>query len=389
VKPFPTLLAIALAAAFAGCDPDPVEVELLAYDQASDTYTFQAVTLETIEDLGELSGRATSVIGGAAFTYNLGTGIMKWDDAGNPVAFAAVEADGVLVPEDFDSLAMVSTYYGLELSLLFFEKIGMPRGTLVHLDTYYWPRFKTIYADGESEIISDNAYYMYLSQDERAFFVFPFEQFQWIPMSINSGIMTHEFSHAVFDQVVDEPNRALIPNMEPASRNFLYGLNEGWADYIAVARTGDPDFMSHTSPKGVFGIQCNSAGWVELVRDAAIVYHYNVGIDTEARTVPIDEFCPYDIGSFVASTMYGVARQLDGYDHADYDAVPSREAQERVAAWFYRAMEELGQTMALDFELWDLFGLMAALAPSEADRVEYCDTLSERYYIYYAAVEGC
>jgi hypothetical protein len=126
-----------------------------------------------------------------------------------------------------------------------------------------------------------------------------------------------------------------------------------------------------------------------LVRDASLIYYYTTGIDGEARNVPIDEFCPYDIGGFVASTMYGVARQLDGYDHADYEAVPSREAQERVAAWLYQTLEELGQTLALDFELWDLFGLMADLAPSEADRLELCDTLSERYYFYYSAVEGC
>lgn len=389
MKTLTPALAVVFVAVLSGCDPDPVRIELLAYDEASDAYTFQSVTLETIDDVGELRGRATKMIGGAAFTYNLGTGIMKWDDAGGSVAFAAVDVDGVLVPEDFDSLAMASIYHGLELSLLFFEKIGMPRDKLVQLDTYYWPRFKTIYSDGETEIVADNAYYMYMSKNERAFFVFPFEQFQWIPMSINSGIMTHEFSHAVFDELVDEPNRQLIVNMEPASRNFLYGLNEGWADYMAAARTGDPDFMSHTSPKGVFGIQCNSEGWVELVRDASVITYYNAGIDAEARNMAVDEFCPYDIGVFFASTMYGLARQLEGYEHNDYYAVPSREAQERVAVWLYGTMDELGQTLALDFELWDLFSLMVARAASEEDRAELCDTLSARFYMYYPAVEGC
>jgi hypothetical protein len=389
MRVFAPILALLLFSTLAGCDPDPVKVELLAYDAASDSYTFQTVTLETIDDVGELDGRATSLIGGAAFTYDLRDGVLTWDSAGYPAAFGAVEVDGVLIPEDFDSLAMVSIYYGIELSLLFFEDMGLPRGALVHPETYYWPRFKTIYQDGETEIVTDNAYFMYMSKKDRAFFVFPFEQFQWIPMSMNSGILTHEFSHAVFDQLVDEPNRAVIAQMETASRNFLYGLNEGWADYIAAARTGDPDFMSHTAPQGIFGIQCNSDKWAEMVRNVAAIHPYDAEIDAEARAMAVDEFCPYDVGLFFASTMYGLARALDGHVHNDYHAVPTREAQERVARWLYATMDGLGQTLALDFELWDLFGLMVELADSGEERALLCETLAARYFMHYSAVEGC
>jgi len=372
-----------------GCDPDPAKVELLAYDEATDAYAFEAVTLETIEDIGEMTGRATSIIGAAEFTYDLRTGVMKWDEPGRPVAFAAVEVDGVLVPEDFDSLAMASIYYGIELSLLFYERIGMPRDLLVHLDTYYWPRFKTIYTDGETEIVTDNAYYMYLSKKQRAFFVFPFEQFEWIPMSMNSGIMTHEFSHAVFDELVDEPNRDLFAQMTPSSRNFLYGLNEGWADFMAASRTGDPDFMSHTSPKGIFGIQCNSASWIELIRDVSIVYYYSSMVDNAARTVPVEDFCPYDVGLFFASTMYGVARAIDGHLHNELEYTPTRDSQERVARWLYATMGGLGKSLPIDFELWDVFGEMAAQAATDEERSLLCGVLSQRYALYFDQVEGC
>lgn len=383
-----SILAVALLL-LAGCDPDPVRVELLAYDEATDAYDFQTVTLETIDDLNELDGRATSLIGGAAFTYDLRDGYLEWDDTGHPAAFAAIEVDGVLIPEDFDSLAMVSIYYNIELSLLFFERIGMPRDFLVHLETYYWPRFKTINVDGTTEMAVDNAYYMYMTRNQRAFFVFPFEQFQWIPMSMNSGIMTHEFSHAVFDELVDEPNRELIAQMNAPSVNFLYGLNEGWADYMAAARTGDPDFIGHTTPPNVFGIQCNSEAWVELVRNVAKVYYYNESIDSEARSTPAADYCPYDVGLFFASTMYGLARVLDGHPHSAYLSPPSREAQERVASWLYTAMGDLGSTLALDFELWDLFSALVARAGNEAERAALCETLSFRYNMHYAAVEGC
>jgi hypothetical protein len=382
--------SILLAVLALGCDPDPVEVELLAYDQPLDSYTFQTVTLSTIDDVERLEGRATTMIGGAAFTFDLRSGYLKWDDAGDSVAFDAIDVDGVLIPADFDSLAMVSIYYGLELSLEFFEKVGMPRGQLEQLDTYYWPDFETIYQDGESEVIADNAYYMYLNDKRRAFFVFPYDQFQWIPMSINSGIMTHEFSHAVFDSVVDDPNRGLFAGMDSAAVNFLYSLNEGIADYTAAARTGDPDFMSHTTPKGIFAIQCNSeVGWSELVRDVSMIYNYHLGMDGSAREVATDEFCPYDIGLFFASTMYGIARAIEGSAHNDFYAVPSRESQERVARWLYGAMTDLGQSLEIDFELWDMFGLLVGRIESEEDRATVCDVLLSRYFMHFSEVEGC
>jgi hypothetical protein len=193
----------------------------------------------------------------------------------------------------------------------------------------------------------------------------------------------------VFDQLVNTPNRAVTAQMAPASANFLYSLNEGWADYMAAARTGDPDFMSHTAPKGVFGVQCNSDGWVELVRDVAIAYYYNLGYDAEARSTDPAEYCPYDIGLVFASTMYGLARALEGLPNADYDAVPTRAATERVARWLYAAMADLGQTLTNDFELWDMFSLIVAHAETEQERQIACELIEDRYATYFAQVEGC
>ena len=49
---------------------------------------------------------------------------------------AALGWTGALVPEDFDSLAMVSIYYQIERSLLFFEDEGLDSERLVHMETF-------------------------------------------------------------------------------------------------------------------------------------------------------------------------------------------------------------------------------------------------------------
>ena len=48
----------------------------------------------------------------------------------------------------------------------------------------------------------DNAFYMRVTNDEQAFFIINHQLFQWIPMSLNGGIITHEYTHYVFDTFV-------------------------------------------------------------------------------------------------------------------------------------------------------------------------------------------
>jgi hypothetical protein len=234
--------------------------------------------------------------------------------------------------------------------------------------------------------MSDNAFYMFISDGERSFFVFPYEQFQWLPMSMNSGIMTHEYTHAVFDALVNDPGRGLV--LSGPAANFLMGLNEGAADNMAVARTGDPDFMSHTVPKGVFAVQCNSSSWKEIVRDASIPWNYTVGFDTAARTIAPGVFCPYDIGAFVSALMWSTAASMDdGY--AGQGDVPSTESRSRTARWMLDALDALGQSLQDDFELYDFFSLLVSAIDDPEGREAFCGLLEERYAMYFPEVQGC
>lgn len=385
-------LALALLAgglAALSCDPGTVSVEILDYDSERDAYAFRVVGIETLENVSRLEGRATKLVGDAEIRLDYQTNLLKWVDPGYRVAFGAVRADGVLVPEDFDSLAMVSIYYQIERSLLAFEELGLDASRLVPMETYYWPRFTIVDSDGEKTVMEDNAFYMYATRNDRGFYVFPYEQFGWLPLSMNGGVMTHEFSHAVFDALVTVPHRAWIDagGLSRAAANFLYGLNEGFADTIAVARLGDPDYMGHSIAGNTFSSPCNGAV-SDVVRDASRAINYSEGMDDDARTVAENAFCPYAIGAFVSSLMYETAQVIDGIP-LDGDGIPSAASRTEVAAAFLRALDLVGQGLAGDFELSDFFDLFAGELPAGPSRAAACAALSERYAMYYGGIESC
>jgi hypothetical protein len=371
------------------CDPGTVSVELLDYDSDEDAYAFRVVDIETLDDVNRLEGRATSLVGDAELELNYQTNLLKWTEPGYHVAFGAVTSGGVLVPEDFDSLAMVSIYYHLERSLLYFEDIGFDSKRLVPMKTYYWPKFTVIDTGGAREIQADNAFYLYATKKERGFYVFPYSEFGWLPLSMNGGVMTHEFAHAVYDALVTVPNREWIDagGLSLAASNFVYALNEGVADTIAVARLGDPDYMSHSIAAGTYVSSCNGS-IDDVVRNASLASDYTEAMDDAARTTAQDAFCPYEIGAFVSSLMYETERRLDGLGDTDMEP-PSIDSRERVSEALVRALDQLGQSLSSNVELWDFFDLFVAALGDGAPPIAACEVLSEYYTMYYGQIEGC
>ncbi len=380
---------LAVMIALAGCRQEgEVSVRLPAYDPLADDYKLTDVEITTLDDLDRLDGQTTTLVGGAQIVLDYQKNEIDWKEAGAYVAFGGIKSDGVLIPEDFDSLAMASAYYGLELSMLFFEDIGMPRDLLVHMETYYWPDLKIIEADGEEIDMRDNAFYMYIAQNDRGFYIFPYEDFQWLPLSMNAGVMTHEYTHAVFDALVHDPNRGVaLAAMTISGANFLYGLNEGCADSMAVARTGDPDYMEHSIEKEVYVVQCNTA-IREIVRDASEEWYYSPAIDSAARLQPAADFCPYDVGAFFASLLYSLARDIDDAGPGP-DDIPSVEARLEVATTLFGALDDLGLSLKTDFELYDMFSLLIARLSTQAKKDAFCALLESRYAMHYDLVEGC
>jgi hypothetical protein len=377
---FPILLFVTTS-----CEPDEIVMNLFVYDVDSDTYDFKNVPIETLNDVNRLEGEATTLLGGVEMEINFEDDYIKWLESPHSVAFSAFDSGDVLIPEDYDSLAMASIYYNVEKTIAFFEAIGLPQEEIGYLPTYYLAEITIIDYDGEESTMVDNAFYMSVSSNEKGIFIVPFFNLQWVPMPLNSGILTHEYTHAVYDVVVKEA--LTYQSISESGLNFLYGINEGCADYMAVARTGDANFMRHSTSQDTLITTCNDPDAPKPVeRDASRVILYSDAIAAPARDLPFEEFCPYDIGSFWASLLYGIAGEIDPLNASH----PSDEARYKVATWLMEALVDLGnETLEDDFEIWQLLSLFVLRINSTADRAAACLVIEDRYSIYFSQVEGC
>jgi len=374
------LLIVLLSALLCACDGVGADVEILTYDQATDSYTFQIVTVETLTDIDRLEGRATALIGGTSMRLDYTEGMVKWDRVGRPVSFGAMKSDGVYYPEDFASLAMISTYYNIERAMRFFAILGLPEGDLGRLDTYYLADVVEIYADpftGQVDEIRgrDNAFYLAVDERTRGFYILPLETIEHLPLAMNIGVIVHEYAHAVFQHLVYDRMADGGAGLNSTAYNYIYSLNEGVADIMAVMHTGDPDFMTHSLDDS----------WA--ARDASALILYRPSYDTNAMTYVDLSFDPYEIGAFISAAVYEATRRMDGLSPLEA-GIPGETLRTDVAASVLDALRATGGEDLSDFTPALFFDrLISRLDPDRAAHL--CSVLRARYAIHYGDLAGC
>lgn len=159
-------------------------------------YTFQEITLSTLNDPYSMSGGAAkiyfeSIIGGSGFTGK--TAQPHFTRAGN-----------LCVPMDVASSMAVSLYARFESLLRFETKNGTQ-------DMLAWPRKigLDIHVRSSEGMSHNNAHYF--GQND-AIAVLPYN-LQGIPLGLNPGVMAHEHFHGHFQaQVIAVTNSQLAPD---------------------------------------------------------------------------------------------------------------------------------------------------------------------------------
>jgi hypothetical protein len=260
-----TVIAAALVL-LAACEPvpeQPVKVRALVLS-GNGSYVTQDVTLTTITDIIRMEGTVAKLIGGARVVLDPNDPELQraqTEDAfaqalikasGRPVTANWIQKDGVLWPADFHTWNLATTYYNLEKAQEYFNTVGnVPRADFGEPATvYYFPEF--VLTQNSSEPIKDNALFFAPTQ---SFMVVPFDALQKAPLSINAGIMAHEYSHFVFNKKVYGGRRLPDPivlwgnsSVSPGA-NLIKSLDEGLADYhgfgaTCASATGcDPRFL--------------------------------------------------------------------------------------------------------------------------------------------------
>jgi hypothetical protein len=242
----------------AACSEPGTTVRIVDRINDSGGYATRDVTLLTLRDVGTVRGDIAWFQGGA--TVHVGTGQSASDGGaarasyvsnGREVRAAWVLDGDVVVPTDFDSLAMLTAYAHLEEVTRRFADLGVT-GALDELPVYYQPA-----VDNPKEISfpeNDNAAYF---TEADAFLFFPMRVFRDVPLAMNVGVVAHEYAHRVvyltlwggerFASVAEHQN-------DPGSLyawNRLWATDEGIADYFGAVAADDPAFLSASTPSDV------------------------------------------------------------------------------------------------------------------------------------------
>jgi len=217
------------------------------------SYAPQRVQLQTIDSLVAVRGSVATLRGGASIRVDSADPLLQTNNgnlseeqlekvfvknAGLEPRGSFVQSNGVFWPGDFHTWNMVTAYYNLEQSFLYFQAMGVAGEKIANAKVYYFPEF--ILADTSTQPLKDNALFFSPIQ---AFAVLPFNQQQKVPLAMNSGVITHEYAHLVFNRLV-YGGRGLPPaflawgnfGVTPQI-NTLKSFEEGLADYHAHGAT--------------------------------------------------------------------------------------------------------------------------------------------------------
>jgi hypothetical protein len=317
-------LAFALIV-LSGCAPapsSPVAVMSMVLS-SSGNYEPRQVELKTLDRLVALDGAIATLRGGANVLIDSndpqlatsGTNlnekqlkeIFVKNDGLEPRA-SFVESGGVFWPADFHSWNMVTSYYNFEQAFTYFQSQGIAAEALGDPTVYYFPTF--VMADVDPNPLEDNALFFPPIQ---GFAILPFKTLQKVPLAMNSGVVAHEYSHWVFNQLAyggrafpDPFTRWIGLNATP-ELNLLKSLDEGLADYHAHGTTCQ-------SPFG-----CNSRFIGASVSDAAAdgrdftkgTWCMSEGLRTALSTMSVVSFSgqglEYAVGTIIASALHHAA----------------------------------------------------------------------------------
>lgn len=254
------LLWIAVAITLGACSEDkpsgPVDVQVIRPVGGHCAYRVEPARVETLDSLIELRGALGQVV-----TSNqiVDTNEEFLDSFANfkPVATQFSHSGSVYAPLDYTSLFGVSLYYAVEATHLLFSRLD-PATDLVAKVPDLGVNTRIVYnalrTYGEPGIISDNAEYLAHRVGNlllNYLFSFPTDTVTEMPLGLNVGIMSHEYTHMVMRHVFYEPGIAAdiqVSSVKPTI-NTLGALEEGLGDYFGFLTTGDPGFFKCSFPE--------------------------------------------------------------------------------------------------------------------------------------------
>ena len=212
-----------------------------------------------LKDLKQLDGDFLKIVRGGELSIKdiAGSQIMsdKFEGGTGPNLRFDVTG-GVVVPRDYSTLAMLSSYYQYEQV---FANLGKVTGIKVEdfvaksgkLKALFEPTIK-LETDSNTQVASQKLNAAYVS-GQKQFVLFQRSAVEKVPLAANLQVIMHEFGHAVFEQTFFQNRFKAYDSDQPnLDRNFagrleqeyaIRGLNEGFADFMSYGLVGSTDIL--------------------------------------------------------------------------------------------------------------------------------------------------
>ncbi len=392
---------LAALVALSGCGPggevDPSQSRFLVYNYnpATQDYRLQEVPIRTLTNVSAVDGSITYLRGSGDLTVaeEDPSTAEEWAnhltvEGSNTPNIEYTIDDGLVIPWDFDSAMMLTVYHHLERSADFFDSIprdgtdlNQPISQLVgRIPTYYYPQLSLLGL--ALPLFTDNAAYAYTLNA----FLIParLNLVDAVPLFANRGVMTHEYSHAVFNRLVFNNARAPVFLLEgwdsdiSARRalNELQALDEGVADIFAALDLKTGDFFS---PSIAVELVDRDMGkrrvYSPCMLEAATVGGYLRACDgrqgpsadpNDPNSSPqLPAFDIYHLGATTASIFWALRKELSG-----------RVSDEQLGNVMLKSLRAI-QNPTKNFRISQFFNALHDNLPA-AEQAAACGLLRER-----------
>lgn len=217
-------------------------------------YAFRDVSFQTLQNLRKMEGELAVLRGDAALNLNSEIGeVVKssnpdalYSSIGQSVNLDYTVEEGVAIPRNFQSMAMLAIYYDYERVFLFWrDNLGLDLQDFGKLRLFMNPRIEANQDNTTvTGVIKVNAAFL---PGPRDFWFFKTSPLEAIPINMNFGVLAHEFGHAIFDLAFAKKDAGFyevggesgLNSADLAELEFkLSALNEGLSDFFSWMVTG-------------------------------------------------------------------------------------------------------------------------------------------------------
>jgi hypothetical protein len=292
--------------------PETARVKIPWY--TSSGYKMQIVELVSVTNMQRLQGWAAKFL--------LAPGILNGKLIGlEPDIRTIRTSDGAYVPTDYLSAELLSMYAHFEKLQQLDMKVGAEQ--LIK----NWPRPQTIgvravLAEGDEWVKKDNALF---SGDLGAFLFVPYQRGE-LPLSVNAGVIGHEYFHAIFNEIFNrqlETNHdnnflknamGLVQqagadsNMDLYHQTLLRGINEGLADVWGWIYSDDENFVERSNSNPLLHFRKLNLPPVFYTKENVLVFSNHFKENTSVA---------YEIGTMYSRRLFQAVKKSHLADKAE------------------------------------------------------------------------